>query len=275
MKFAPPLQEAVLVRRHQRFLAQVRLADGSEQTAHCPNTGRMTGCAEPGSRVWLRRADGGGRKYPLGWELVECAGRKLACIHSARANQVVEEALQASRITELTGYGDYVREVDFPDGGGRADFFLGRADTGWSAAGGYDGRLGKRVRKVAEQRRSHRPAGADEAGPADLCWMEVKSVTLALPGGLGVFPDAPSARGRRHLEELIRARRAGHRALLMFCLMHQGILKVAPADTIDPDYGRLLRQALEVGVEVLAYRTRISPREVTLTRSAPVLPRQP
>ena len=76
------LQEATLLRRYKRFLADVELPGGEVITVHCPNTGAMTGCAEPGSRVWLSFSDAKTRKYPHTWELVETA-TGMACIHSA------------------------------------------------------------------------------------------------------------------------------------------------------------------------------------------------
>ena len=102
MHFPVPLQRGTLQRRYKRFLADVLLDSGETLTVHCPNTGAMTGCAEPGSPVWLSRSDSKTRKYPHTWELVETAAG-LACIHSARANKVVLEALAENRVAELTG----------------------------------------------------------------------------------------------------------------------------------------------------------------------------
>ena len=82
------LIEGTLVRRYKRFLADVELPGGEVITVHCPNTGAMTGCAEPGWRVWLSRSSSSKRKYPHTWELVE-TDKGMACIHSARANAVV------------------------------------------------------------------------------------------------------------------------------------------------------------------------------------------
>ena len=93
MKFSPPLIEGRLIKRYKRFLADVCLPDGSEITVHCPNTGKMTGCAEPGSRVWLLDSRNEKRKYRCTWELVETEPGELACIHSARANKLLAEAL--------------------------------------------------------------------------------------------------------------------------------------------------------------------------------------
>ena len=82
------LVEGVLIKRYKRFLADVELPSGDVITAHCPNTGAMTGCAEPGSRVWLSLSASKTRKYPHTWELVETP-HGMACVHSAKANTVI------------------------------------------------------------------------------------------------------------------------------------------------------------------------------------------
>jgi len=96
------------------------------------------------------------------------------------------------------------------------------------------------------------------------CYVEVKNVTLGIGGGLGLFPDAVTARGAKHLRELMAMVQQGHRAVLFFCVQHSGIERVAPADEIDPHYGQLLRQAVACGVEVLAYGATISAFEIKL-----------
>ena len=103
MDFATELTPGILLRRYKRFLADVELDSGERLTAHCPNTGAMTGCAEPGSRVWLSRSDSKTRKYPYTWELVD-TGAGIACVHSARANAVVYEAVEAGCIDALAEF---------------------------------------------------------------------------------------------------------------------------------------------------------------------------
>lgn len=232
------LVEGRLLRRYKRFLADVELANGEQLTVHCPNTGAMTGCAEPGSRVWLKDSSNPKRKYRYTWELVEPATGVLACIHSARANALAEEALVSGVIAELQGYRSCQREVPFGIDNSRADLFLGD-------------------------------------GEAPDCYVEVKSVTLDLGDGLGVFPDAVSARGRKHLRELMAVRAEGRRAVLLFAVLHSGIERVAPADTIDPAYAATLREAMDAGVEVLAYGTEITPTTIRLATALPVLSHQP
>ena len=230
--FDRPLLGGMLVRRYKRFLADVVLDDGRELTVHCPNTGSMKNCAEPGSRVWVDMHQRPGRKLPGTWELVETAPGQLACVHSARANAVIAAALAAGVITPLAGYPDVRREVTLVPGASRFDFLLGSADR--------------------------------------RCVVEVKSVTLALGAGMGAFPDAVSLRGQKHLRELTGLAQAGQPSCLLFCVMHSGIDQVRPADEIDPAYGQLLRDARAAGVLVLGWSVRPTPLGLEVGAELPV-----
>jgi sugar fermentation stimulation protein A len=232
MVFEKPLQAATLVRRYKRFLADVVLDDGRELTVHCPNTGAMTGCAEPGWRVWLAHSDSKTRKYPHTWELVETSSG-LACVHSARANKVVAEAVGGGRIPALAGYEQLQTEVKYGQGS-RIDLCLSSADR--------------------------------------QCLVEVKSVTLCREHGDGVFPDAVSTRASKHLRELQAVAESGQRAVIFFCVFHTAIKQVQAAVDIDPAYAAALRQALDAGVEAMAWGCQISPQGITLHEPVPVLP---
>ncbi len=231
MKWPSPLAEGRLIRRYQRFLADVDLG-GSMVTAHCPNTGSMLGCADPGSRVWLSRAVNPARKLPWTWEIVEADGT-LVGIHTGRANTLVREAIESSAIPELAGYKTLRAEVRYGRESSRADFLL-------------------------------------SGGRRKPCYVEVKNVTAAVRRGVALFPDAVSERGTRHLREMMAMVRAGHRALLVFCVQRGDVIEVRPADEIDPEYGRTLRRAMESGVEVVALRARVGVREIRLQVPIPV-----
>jgi sugar fermentation stimulation protein A len=229
VEFPSELIQARLLKRYKRFLADVELDSGEQLTVHCPNTGAMRGCAEPGSKIWLSVSDSKTRKYPHTWELVD-TGQGLACIHSARANAVVGEALESGVVSALQGYSSLRREVKYGQGS-RADFVL-----------------------EAEGRR---------------CVVEVKSVTLLLAGQRGAFPDAVSERARKHLQELQAVAAAGERAVIFFCVFHQAIETVLPARDIDPAYCEALESALAAGVEAMAWSSRISASGITLQREIP------
>ena len=101
-------------------------------------------------------------------------------------------------------------------------------------------------------------------GMGRFCFVEVKNVTLAIDG-TAAFPDAVTARGKKHLKELIRLKRQGHRAVLLFVIQRQDCNDFRTADEIDPEYGRWLRRALKAGVEVLPYQASVTPQEIVLT----------
>lgn len=233
----PVLQRATLIKRYKRFLADVVLENGKEITVHCPNTGSMTGCAEPGSVVWLSTSDNPKRKYQQTWELAQTFSGHMICVHSAKANSYVKEAVESNAIEELAGYSKITTEVKYGEENSRIDLLLEQ-----------------------DSRR---------------CYVEVKSVTLlSNDDGQGVFPDAVSDRGRKHLRELIAMKEQGHRAVLFFCVLHTGIERVAPADFIDIKYAETFREALSAGVEVLAYRALISPESISVAEKLPVKDRQ-
>jgi sugar fermentation stimulation protein A len=229
----PELAAGRLVVRRNRFVAEVEL-DGVIVEAHCPNTGSMLGCKAPGSRVWLSRADNAGRKLAWTWELVEAAPGVPVGIHTGRSNRLVEEALAAGRVPSLAGFSSLRREVRYGAEGSRIDLLLE-----WP-----NGRLG---------------------------YVEVKNVTAAVEGGVALFPDAVSARGTKHLRELMAMVAAGHRAAVVFCVQRGDVAEVRPADTIDPAYGRTLREALAAGVEAHALVAAVSPGEIRLERPVPVI----
>ncbi len=234
MRFEPPLSRGRLLRRYKRFLADVETEAGI-LTVHCPNTGAMTGCSEPGLEVWYSTSRNRQRKYPHTLEVV-CTPEGRVGVNTGRANALVAEALANDRIPELTGYRSVRREVRLPvetEGGHRArfDFLL----------------------------EGQRP-----------CWLEVKSLTLCHPGGRGAFPDAVSERALRHVEVLAARRSLGDRAVLLFCVQHTGIAHATPADEVHPAYGAALRAASASGVEVLAYGCRIGRSCMAVTGPVPV-----
>ncbi|MFB6326317.1 sugar fermentation stimulation protein SfsA [Pantoea deleyi] len=220
MHFSPPLKPARLIARYKRFLADVMTPDGEVLTIHCANTGAMTGCATPGDRVWYSTSDSLTRKYPHSWELTETQQGHWICVNTLRANLLVAEALDQNRLPALAGYSQRQAEVKYGTEKSRIDFLL-----------------------KAEGRRN--------------CYIEVKSVTL-LHEGKGYFPDAVTIRGQKHLRELATVAAEGHRAVLLFAVLHSGIEDVSPARHIDAAYAEQLAQAQQEGVEVLAFQAALS-----------------
>ncbi|WP_371364617.1 DNA/RNA nuclease SfsA [Pseudomonas sp. QL9] len=229
MRFVPALEEARLLRRYKRFLADIETASGEQLTIHCPNTGSMLNCMSEGCRVWFSRSSDPKRKLPGTWELAETPQGRLACVNTGRANRLVEEALLAGDIAELAGFAELRREVAYGVENSRADFRLDFAE-----------------------------------GPV---FVEVKSVTLGFDDtAVAAFPDAVTTRGAKHLRELAALAREGTRAVLLYCVNLSGIEAVRPAVEIDPAYAAALAEAREAGVEVLAYGADLDPQELLLVR---------
>ena len=226
----PALTCGVLLRRYKRFFADVALESGETVTAHCPNTGAMTGCAEAGSRVWLSRSDNPKRKLNWTWQLVETA-HGIACIHSALANRVIAEAITDRRLESLPCHSELAKEVAV-EGGSRIDFLLSKDDQRY--------------------------------------FVEVKAVTLCRSRGLGVFPDVVSDRALKHVQALSKQVAQGAKAALVFCALHNGIERVAPAVDIQPAYGRALVDAVQAGVLVSACRVDCGPQGLRPLGEIPV-----
>lgn len=228
MDFDPPLIEAVLLKRYKRFLADVRLADGTELTAHCPNPGAMTGCAEPGWQAALSLSPNPRRKLPYTLEMTH-NGTTWIGVNTQQANHLVEEALREKKIPELAAYPAWRREVPYGEKS-RVDFLLEKPD--------------------------------------ERCYLEVKSVSLT-QAETYLFPDSKTSRGKKHIEELVAMKQAGHRAILLFVVQREDGKQFAPAINIDPAYSQALKQGVEHGLEVLAYQCQLSPESWSLSHPIP------
>lgn len=100
-------------------------------------------------------------------------------------------------------------------------------------------------------------------------YMEVKNCTLA-ENGVALFPDAVTARGSRHLHELIDLRRQGREAVIFYCVQRPDAVRFSPADRIDPVYAKALREAVAAGVLTLAYQAEVGEDGITVRRPLPV-----
>lgn len=211
-----PLTEAVLLRRRKRFLADVRLHDGREVTAHTPNSGAMEGLVRPGARVWLEPASNAARKLPFTWVSMDLDGVRVG-VDTLRPNALVRAMLAAGALPELGASTGFTPEfVHAP--GARVDFRLHTA-----------------------------------RGPHDV---EVKNCHLVYPDGRAYFPDSVSERATKHLRLLTDAVRAGHRATVLFVVQRDDVKAVRPAEAHDPRFAIAAREARRVGVRFRALRCR-------------------
>lgn len=195
----------------------------------------MKNCQDPGSKIWFSTVNKKTRKYPQTWQVVEVYDSELVGINTGLANKLVLEAIEGGVIKQITNFSRLRTEVSYGTENSRIDILL-------------------------EDDRSR-------------CYIEVKNVSFGVSGKIGLFPDAITVRGQKHLKELITVRKAGDRAILFFCVQHTGVEKVSPAEEIDPVYTDLLRKALAVGVEVIAYQAAIdiSSSTIKLEKELPVI----
>ncbi|ACN17122.1 SfsA [Desulforapulum autotrophicum HRM2] len=227
----PQLIAGTLVRRYKRFLADVTLETGELVTAHCPNTGSMRGCCEPGKKVYLSESNNPKRKLGYTWELMELP-ETLIGINTQIPNKLVHHSIGAGLVDELTGYTTIRPEVKTGDHT-RLDLLLTR-DNG------------------------------------DECFVEVKNCTL-VENGLARFPDAVTLRGQKHLAELQRLAQEGKRAVIFYLIQRMDAVSFSPAADIDPMYACALKQAVDAGVEVIARDTVLDTTRISMGRSIPVV----
>ena len=223
---------ARLLRRYKRFLADVELDDGTELTVHCPNPGSMKGTQAPGSAVRCSTHDDPKRKLRHSLEMIR-VGRVWVGLHASRANDLVRRVLEAGAYSPFRDYATIQREVATEEGS-RFDF------------------------RLSDHPRDDAP-----------CWIEVKSVTLC-EDRFARFPDAVTARGKRHLEHLMARRARGERVALLYVVQRADADRVGPADEIDPAYGATLREAARAGVELHALSARVRGDRIRVERVLPI-----
>lgn len=230
MNYPSPLLPATVLRRYKRYLIDVRLADGTEVTAHCPNPGRMTSCMAEGAPCRVQYRPSPKRKLDYTLEQV-CIGDIWIGVHPRLANDVVMEGLAAKVVPDLAHADRIEREVTAGDS--RVDFRLWFGDTP--------------------------------------LWIEVKQVTLRdASTGMAAFPDAVTARGLKHVGELLRLVEAGEQAMFLYAIARADVHAVRPADEVDPAYSAALRDAAARGVRVLAHRIDVSETGLSLGEALPV-----
>jgi sugar fermentation stimulation protein A len=230
MRLPQPMVRGTLVSRYKRFFADVRLDDGREVTAHCPNPGAMLGLNTPGLGAWLSGDDNPRRKLAWTLELLEADGG-LVGVNTLNPNRLVAEALAEGAIPELAGYALVRREVRMGEAS-RVDFVLDDPD---------------------------RPR----------CWLEVKNCHLRRSGSLAEFPDCVAARSARHLRELCARVAEGDRAVQLFVIQRTDCESFAACADLDPAYAAGLSAAAAAGVEVLCYGCDITQDTVRIMRRLP------
>lgn len=214
-----------LIKRYKRFFADIELETGEVVTAHCPNTGPMTGISTPNSRVQISRSNNPKRKLAYTWEMIEVCDSHPTWVgvNTQIPNVVVKELLHQHLLPTLGDYEQIKAEVRYGHEKSRIDFLLAGSGT--------------------------KPV-----------YVEVKSATWAI-GQQALFPDTVTTRGQKHIRELVAVLPEA-RACLLFFINRGDCTRFAPGDQADPEYGKLLREAVAGGVELLPCRFEITPEGI-------------
>ena len=231
----PQLYPGKLVKRYKRFLADIELDTGELITAHCPNTGPMTGVCQIGAPVLVSYHDNPKRKLKYTWEAIEVEStnpnvttRVWVGINTALPNRLIKTALEQHLFPELPDYQTVRSEVVYgKDNRSRVDFVL--------------------------------------SGKHGLTYLEVKNTTWSIDD-VAIFPDTETTRGQKHLEELtdiLMDPSHNHRAVMLYVINRSDLAKFSPGDITDPRYSQLLRTAVAQGLQVLPYRFEVTPEGVS------------
>lgn len=220
----PSMLRGTLVKRYKRFFADIELESGELITAHCPNTGPMTGVYVEGNRVCVSASNNPKRKLKYTWELIQ-AGTPPTWIgvNTGLPNRAVRNLLEQRWIPELSQFTELRSEVTYGQERSRVDFLM--RDRNQNAI-----------------------------------YLEVKNTTWTR-GSLALFPDTVTTRGQKHLRELMSMLPAARVCMLYF--INRGDCDAfSPGDEADPTYGQLLRLAVDKGLEVYACSFEVSPEGV-------------
>jgi sugar fermentation stimulation protein A len=225
----PHLISGTLLKRYKRFLCDVRLKNNHTVTAHCPNTGSMKECYEPGCTVYLSRHNNPARKLRYTVEMTHM-GTTLVGINTQVPNHLLKESIIAGKVPLLMGYSRVLSEIPY----------------------GKNSRIDLLLENGHER-----------------CFVEVKNCTLVADDHSAYFPDAVSSRGLKHLLELERQVQAGHRSVMFYLIQRTDANIFKPADHIDPAYGKTLRRVFNSGVEIMVYDVKIDLTMIELNKPIP------
>ena len=232
MKFSNNLIKAKFIKRYKRFFSDHILENGQVVTAHCPNTGAMTGVAKEGITSWLSESNDPKRKLKWTWELTQ-ENDIIVGVNTHNPNKIIQEAINNKKIKELLNYKILKREVKYGVNS-KIDIFL------------------QDENKVN-------------------CYVEIKNVHLSREKGLAEFPDGITSRGTKHLKELANVAKDGDRAVMLYLIQRNDCNYFKIAEDIDIEYGKAFIDALNAGVEVICIDTILNISEINIGKKIKLL----
>ncbi|MEA5479253.1 DNA/RNA nuclease SfsA [Pseudanabaena galeata UHCC 0370] len=222
----PDLITGRLVSRYKRFFADIELENGEVITAHCANTGPMTGVCKLGSPVLVSHHPSPKRKLAYSWEAIYLDEQWIG-INTSLPNRVIGHMLDRHLLPELEPYNTVKGEVAYGNEKSRIDFLLTNGEDS-----------------------------------SQKTYVEVKNTTWCM-GSLALFPDTVTTRGQKHIRELMSVLTEDTSAALIFFINRGDCDRFAAGAEADPEYARLLKEAIAKGVKVLPCRFAIEPPKIT------------
>ena len=200
-------------------------------TAHCPNSGSMMGLLNEGAKIWFSESDNYKRKLKYTLEIIEL-NEVMIGINTHFTNKIVLEGLNKKKIKSLTRFTNIKAEVKFSKNT-RFDFLI--------------------------------------SNTKEKCFLEVKNVTLSRQKNVAEFPDATTSRGAKHLKELIEARKKGYQSYMLYLVQREDCKAFKIAKDIDKEYYKNYLIAKKAGVNFLAYRCKISSKEIFIEKKLKII----
>ena len=195
-------------------------------TSHCPNTGSMMGLLDKDNIVFFSKSDNPDRKLKYTLQIIK-AKNKLVGINTHLTNKIALEALTNKKIKDLIKYNTIQSEVKFSEKT-RFDFLI--------------------------------------SNNKEKCFVEVKNVTLSRKNKIAEFPDSPTARGIKHLNDLCLSKKKGFKAFILYLIQRNDCESFSIAADIDLDYKVSLEKALKSGVKLLCYDCKLDGDEIKLNK---------
>ena len=199
--------------------------------AHCPNTGSMMGLLDEENEVFVSKNNDPKRKLKYTLEIIKVK-KNLVGVNTHFANKIAFHGLSNNLVKEVKNSNNIKPEVFF-DKETRFDFLV----------------------KKDNQK----------------TFVEVKNVTLSRKDKLAEFPDAVTTRGSKHLKTLIEATKKGYKTYLLFLVQIQGVTDFKIAKDIDKEYYENYKLAKKAGVKFLAYRCKISSKEIKIEKKIKII----
>jgi len=200
-------------------------------TAHCPNTGSMAGLLIKGNKVLFSHSTDPNRKLKYTLQIIK-EKNSFVGVNTLISNKIVLEALEEKKIKDLVKYINIKSEVKF-NNQTRFDFLI--------------------------------------SNKSKKCFLEVKNVTLKRNAKIAEFPDSPTSRGVKHLNELSLAKKMGYNSYILFLIQRTDCNSFKIADDIDNQYKLSFDQAIKSGVKMICYDCKLNNEEIKLNKQIKII----